>query len=104
MRNQNPTPPPKSPLHLRLLRDSTTVTITVGPTAHWTLPLPLLTTLSPFFAAAFQANHFRESQTHTISLPDDDPEIFELFVQWLFTSTFINTDPRNIWTEKAWVL
>ncbi|KAI9720579.1 MAG: hypothetical protein M1812_002759 [Candelaria pacifica] len=99
-----PTSKTKSPLILRLLRNSPTVTINVGPTARWQLPTKLLTHQSPFFAACLHPSTFSESQTLTIQLPEDDPEIFDLFVQWLFTGSFENENPQNVWTEKAWVL
>ena len=50
--------------------------------ATWYLPKALLVGHSPFFTAALQG-HFVEASTLRITLPEDDPSIFNTFVQWL---------------------
>ncbi|KAF1946163.1 hypothetical protein EJ02DRAFT_418927 [Clathrospora elynae] len=73
----------------RISRQNTMhATILVGPSkACWTLPLDLLTHASPFFRAALTGN-FLEAKTKTVTLPCEDPQIFEFFVHWLYTSRF----------------
>ena len=39
---------------------------------------------SAFFKAAFGNDHFREGQTKEMTLQDDDAQIFELFIQWIY--------------------
>lgn len=42
---------------------------------------------SPFFKAAFTSD-FRESAERTMTLPEDDENIFELFVEWLYHRSY----------------
>ena len=46
----------------------------------------LLTSASPFFAAALNST-FAEGMDQTVRLPEEKPEIFEWFLQWLYTGT-----------------
>jgi hypothetical protein len=46
----------------------------------------ILTQKSPFFAAAFNPNSFREGAENEISLPQDDPFVFEFILHWMYTS------------------
>ncbi|KAI9808907.1 MAG: hypothetical protein M1827_007132 [Pycnora praestabilis] len=97
-------PHASSSLALSRSRASPIIQVLIGPTqTTYALPQTLLCQHSPFFLAAL-AHPFAESLSRTVTLPDDSPEIFELFVTYLYTSTFTNPEPKNIWTEKAWVL
>ncbi|KAL2045016.1 hypothetical protein N7G274_002791 [Stereocaulon virgatum] len=72
---------------LELLKNATNITVRVGtgdPSDIWLLPKALLTHCSPFFAAALDGN-FAESTSNTVLLPDDSPDVFETFVQWMYT-------------------
>ena len=81
--------------------------MTVGPeenAAIWYLPKKLLTNVSSFFTAALKGG-FSEAKTNSITLPDDDPKAFELFVQWLFCGSDIAiwcNDPHT--ATLAWIL
>ena len=70
----------------------------------WSLPKPLLTHVSPFFAAALDGP-FSESESHKMSLPEDDPAAFELFVQWLYIGETGKDSPDYVFTHvRAWTL
>ncbi|KAI8633281.1 hypothetical protein F5Y19DRAFT_417325 [Xylariaceae sp. FL1651] len=47
----------------------------------------IVCTQSPFFDKAI-SNGFKESMTRVIDLPDDDPDIFKLFLQFLYTGNY----------------
>lgn len=49
----------------------------------WFLPKRLITHYSPFLAAASNGS-FKEHHENLIELPNDDPAIFTLFVEWLY--------------------
>lgn len=44
----------------------------------------LLCARSPFFAAAFE-KEWKEGQERTIPLPDDTPEVLDLYFQWIYS-------------------
>ncbi|KAF2859545.1 hypothetical protein K470DRAFT_300208 [Piedraia hortae CBS 480.64] len=46
----------------------------------------LLTSASPFFSAALNGN-FTEGILQSVKLPEEKPEIFEWFLQWLYTGS-----------------
>ena len=70
----------------------------------WSLPKNLLTHVSPFFAAALNGP-FSESNSNKISLPEDDPAAFELFVQWLYIGETGKGSTDHILTHvRAWTL
>ncbi|KAF2500821.1 hypothetical protein BU16DRAFT_523571 [Lophium mytilinum] len=72
---------------------SPTVEVRVGRDPHtrrWYLPEDLLCQTSAFFRAACKGA-FKEAQERLISLPEDEPEIFELFIQWLFSKGYYFT-------------
>ncbi|TGO68100.1 hypothetical protein BOTNAR_0030g00220 [Botryotinia narcissicola] len=50
----------------------------------FTLHKQLLCESVEYFRAAFSAGGFRESQTSSMDMPEDDPEAFELFIHWLY--------------------
>ncbi|KAL9032777.1 MAG: hypothetical protein Q9180_006312, partial [Flavoplaca navasiana] len=75
------------PQRVLLLQGTQLVTVDVGSdegAESWTIHKRLLAHHSPFFAAAFNGN-FAESATNTVSLIEDDPDAFKLFVQWLYS-------------------
>lgn len=47
----------------------------------------MLCGVSSFFKSALNGS-FREGREQTITLPEDDPDIFDLFVQWLYTKNY----------------
>ncbi|KAK0122407.1 hypothetical protein ONS95_010646 [Cadophora gregata] len=63
----------------------TMVTIYVGPAkAKWVLHEAILCNESSFFKSAFQ-NGFAESSSKTMHLEEDDPKVFTLFVNFLYS-------------------
>ena len=84
--------------------------MTVGPqgaATTWHLPKALLTHKSPFFAAALNGS-FAEAKMNSVTMPDDDPNIFRLWVQWLFvgniTCQISGIEDINNVLVKAWIL
>lgn len=60
------------------------MTVLVGPTeVTWRLHENLLSSTSDFFRSAFNSG-FRESIEDRLTLPEDDPQAFELFVRWMY--------------------
>ena len=49
----------------------------------WHLPEKLLKSKSTFFTAALQGG-FAEGVSKSVTLPEEDPELFDNFVEWLF--------------------
>ena len=49
----------------------------------WHLPEKLLKSTSTFFTAALEGG-FAEAISGNITLPEEDPDIFEYFVEWLY--------------------
>ncbi|ROV97720.1 hypothetical protein VMCG_07433 [Cytospora schulzeri] len=65
------------------------VTILVGPhEVKWCLHENLLSGVSDFFKSAFNSG-FKESIEGQITMPEDDPQAFELFVRWLYMRTLV---------------
>ncbi|KAK6442997.1 hypothetical protein LTR95_000710 [Oleoguttula sp. CCFEE 5521] len=52
----------------------------------------LLCSASPFFAAALNST-FAEGLDQTVRLPEEKPEIFEWFLQWLYTGSMTTPGP-----------
>ncbi|KAF2219923.1 hypothetical protein BDZ85DRAFT_204867, partial [Elsinoe ampelina] len=70
-------------------------TVIVGPAqVKFLLHTELLVSVSPFFAAALQG-HFAESASQTVTLPEEKPEMFEWFVQWLYTGSLSTAGATN---------
>ncbi|KAK4497153.1 hypothetical protein PRZ48_011603 [Zasmidium cellare] len=105
-----PPPPRRSPRAGRspdrpLLRTafrnfSGVATVVVGkpndrarPQTQYIIHKELLTAASPFFAAALNGT-FAEGLDQTVRLPEEKPESFEWFIQWLYTGT-LTTQPTN---------
>lgn len=73
-------------------------TVVVGDSGHKSRPQTqylvhkeLLTSASPFFAAALNGT-FAEGMEQVVRLPEEKPESFEWFLQWLYTGT-LTTQP-----------
>ena len=73
----------------------------------WHLPKALLTRNSPFFAAALNGS-FAEAKSNSVTMPEDDPEVFRLWVQWLYlgkiTCRILHVEDVNNIFVKAWML
>ncbi|KAF2814003.1 uncharacterized protein BDZ99DRAFT_364756, partial [Mytilinidion resinicola] len=54
----------------------------------WSLYESLLCQNSAFFRKELQGS-FKEGKEKKLTLPDDEPEVFELFVQWLLTGGYL---------------
>ena len=54
-------------------------------TKVWHLPEKLLKSKSTFFTAALEGG-FAEGNSKNITLPEDNPDIFKCFVEWLYVS------------------
>lgn len=88
--------------------DVATVTLVVGETkTAFQVHEADLFEASPVFKAAFTAD-FRESSERTMTLPEDDEVIFELFVNWLYRQRYDipspPTDPEKLEPIKLFVL
>ncbi|KAF6228285.1 hypothetical protein HO133_008015 [Letharia lupina] len=84
---------------LQLLRNPTSVLVTVGNTkaaTTWSIPKNLLTHHSAFFNTIVQDNK--------VALPEDDPDTFELLVQWLYAGGLNTVATRSEPYVKAWIL
>lgn len=86
------------------LEGTPAIEITVGRKGKeisWILPKSLLTYHSKFFDAALNGT-FAESNSKSMTMPEDNPEAFRVFVQWLYIGD-IKIDDVDTWLE-AWVL
>lgn len=50
---------------------------------------------SPFFRSAVQQN-WKEGQEGIIRLPDDDPEVLELYEEWLYEGKIFSQDEQQV--------
>ncbi|KAI9675665.1 MAG: hypothetical protein M1817_001032 [Caeruleum heppii] len=57
-----------------------------GERRHWLVHHDLLCFHSSFFETALKG-HFEESASRKVEFPDDDPAVFELFIQWLYSGS-----------------
>jgi hypothetical protein len=71
----------------------------------WFLPKNLISHFSPFLQAAC-SGPFRETQEGRIELPDDDPTVFGLFVEWMYYGSYDILPPTTYSSTdaKCWVL
>lgn len=78
----------------------------------WSLPKRLISHYSPFLAAACLRD-FKERRENRIQLPDDDPVVFALFVEWMYYGEYaiaplllpVNAGSDSISIHaKCWVL
>jgi hypothetical protein len=60
-----------------------TATSTHNTSTSWFLPKRLISQHSPFLEAACHRD-FKECRENLIELPDDDPAVFALFVEWMY--------------------
>lgn len=65
----------------------------VKPETKYLVHKELLTSASPFFAAALNST-FAEGMDQVVRLPEEKPEIFEWFLQWLYTGTLKTPEAR----------
>jgi len=82
-------PAPRIPLRttFKNFHRFATVVVGTGKSAQkYTLHTDLLTSCSPFFAAALNGS-FAEATDQTVTLEEEKPETFEWFIQWLYTGT-----------------
>lgn len=67
----------------------------MGPSeVPWRLHENLLSGISDFFRSAFNSG-FKESLEDRLTMPEDDPHSFELFVRWLYIRTLTPTAVSN---------
>lgn len=91
--------PAKVPLRTAFRTFSAMATVVVGDEKNTTRPAltylvhkELLTSASPFFAAALNST-FAEGLGQIVRLPEEKPEIFEWFLQWLYTGSLTVPGP-----------
>ncbi|KFX92978.1 hypothetical protein V490_05062 [Pseudogymnoascus sp. VKM F-3557] len=74
---------------------------------EWIIPVDLLCFHSPYFNSVLQGGLWKE-ENMTVELVDEDPETFELIVEWLYTHEIktSNRDNLSIHTEEPsfWIL
>ncbi|KAF2166202.1 hypothetical protein M409DRAFT_66695 [Zasmidium cellare ATCC 36951] len=100
-RSPRPGRSPARPLLRTAFRNfSGVATVVVGkpndrarPQTQYLIHKELLTAASPFFAAALNST-FAEGLDQTVRLPEEKPESFEWFLQWLYTGT-LTTQPTT---------
>ncbi|KAK5712992.1 hypothetical protein LTR17_017705 [Elasticomyces elasticus] len=85
--------PARLPLRTAFRNFSGTVEIVIGddgdksrPITKYMVHKELLTASSPFFAAALDGA-FAEGLEQVVRLPEEKPEVFEWFLQWLYTGS-----------------
>jgi hypothetical protein len=76
---------------------SKVITILVGPSkTSYTLHKDLLFAHSPFFENCLRSN-FLEKQKDQVELPEDSPEVFEHFINWIYREDVIKpTDQASL--------
>ncbi|KAF1955497.1 hypothetical protein CC80DRAFT_474241 [Byssothecium circinans] len=68
-----------------LARENDVVTVDVGPeNQKFHVYTKLLTSYSDYFAKTLSGD-WKEAQDRTVQLPDIEPRVFELFIDWLYT-------------------
>jgi hypothetical protein len=81
-------------------RESTFATVLVGPDqTRFVVHENLLVHYSKFFHAALTGK-FKEAEDKTVKLEEDDPDIFELFVHWLYYQRF----PDKVYGDNEGIL
>ena len=73
------------------------------PETNYLVHKELLTSASPFFAAALNGT-FEEGLDQVVRLPEEKPEIFEWFLQWLYTGTLKSPAPRCYYSGQTTAL
>lgn len=71
----------------------------------WSLPINLISHHSMFFKAACSWN-FQESRKKQVELPEDDPAVFGLFVEWMYYGSYDVSSLRaqSSIDAQCWVL
>ncbi|KAF2444877.1 hypothetical protein P171DRAFT_431668 [Karstenula rhodostoma CBS 690.94] len=72
----------------------------------WCLPMSLISHHSPFLKAAC-SHDFKEKEENRITLADEDPRIFSLFVEWMYYDTYTLAFDAVYVADtdaKAWIL
>ncbi|CAD6441481.1 8381d201-8d09-46f8-90a6-3cc1c6cbfc1d [Sclerotinia trifoliorum] len=78
------------------------VTVTVGKEKRkFVLHKQLLCDSVQYFRSAFSAGAFKEGQESIMDIPEDEPEAFELFVNWLYRAS-LPTSSRS--GDLHWLL
>lgn len=99
-------PPPRYNLRTSFKSLQSVATIVVGTEslkgnsqATYTIHRDLLTSASPFFAAALNGT-FAEGLDQTVRLPEEKPEIFEWFMWWLYSGSLTTPIAINCTHEQ----
>ena len=72
------------------------ITLLVGPSKEkFTAPKCFLTKSAEFFKACCSSS-WKEGQTNTIELPEETPETFSAYLQWLYTEHLVIVDGFNL--------
>lgn len=71
----------------------------------WSLPINLISYHSLFFKAACSW-HFQEGRKKQVELPEDDPAVFGLFVEWMYYGSYdaLSLTTHSSIDAKCWVL
>ena len=75
-------------------------------TSTWSIPKALLSRYSKFFHVACNGP-FKEGQKNKIVLPECNPKLFQLFVQWIYFNTISDNidSEEDVWNAfRAWAL
>jgi hypothetical protein len=80
-----------------------------GDTNTWCLPKALLSRYSGYFQRATRPGTFKESEDNKVTLEDFEPEIFKLFIEFMYYGRYSYrddlTDSLKVRdSAKAWVL
>ena len=79
--------------------DAATVTLYIGLNkAPALVHKDILCNASKVFQTAFQSQ-FKEGQEQTMNLPDDDPDLFDIFIQCLYRGTYSNPESEAVEDE-----
>lgn len=75
------------------------VRILVGrPPTEYQVHKALLMSRCEYFRKALAADHFVEGRTNFVIMEEDDPQAFDIFVNWLYTRSLpdaVRTDPHD---------
>lgn len=98
---------PASYSYSHRLQGPSSALIYVGADNHcWVLPVDLLCHVSTFFKAALKGG-FEEAKEKRVTLKEEDPSAFELFVLWLYKGQILNSkkpEALDVVIVKAWVM
>jgi len=63
----------------------------------------LLCHYSSYFKGALEGG-FKEAESRTVTLPEDDVEVFEIFFSWLYTRSLFKREHDNLSIPLSWSL